>query len=77
MGPGSQAITVPKFPSKEEEPELQVSPSSQPIPASGPAQPTQATFYRVYLFSSLWSLYEMPACGLRCQTAMWRQAEGA
>lgn len=53
MGPGSQAITVPKFPSKEEEPEPQVSPSSQPIPASGPAQPTQATFYRVYLFSSL------------------------
>lgn len=53
MGPGSQAITVPKFPSKEEEAELQVTPSSHPLPAFGPAQPTQATFYRVRLFFSL------------------------
>ena len=53
MGPGSQAITVPKFPSKEEETELQVSPSSHPLPALGPVQPAQATFYRVCLFSSL------------------------
>ena len=55
MGPGSQAITVPKFPSKEEETELQVSPSSHPLPALGPVQPAQATFYRVCLFSSLYN----------------------
>lgn len=53
MGPGSQAITVPKFASKEEEPELQVSTSSHPLPTLGPAQPAQATFYRICLFSSL------------------------